>query len=423
MRKMPKDGGGSDSAGGPGKEPRIASQKRARNARHASEASAEVTSRRPELPSIAEAPVTACTPEQIAARGSRLPVNLALQGGGAHGAFGWGVLDRLLEDGRLAPDAISATSAGAMNAAVMAIGISEGGYDRARERLAQFWSEISSASSLWLPLQFPGWDQVAGGHGPLGGTSPWGARFAQWATPPSIGYFMFEAMTRTWSPYQLNPFDINPLRDILIKIVDFDRLRVCPHATRLFICATNVRTGKIRVFENHEMSPDVVMASACLPYLFKAVEIGGEHYWDGGFMGNPAIFPLIYRGASRDVVIVHINPIVREDLPTTAPEIFDRMNEISFNSSLMREMRAIAFVSRLLEEHRIDEGRYKRMLVHAIRDDAVMASFGTDTKFNPNWPFLQQLRDAGRLAASRWLDENFEHVGQKTSVDMAATYL
>ncbi|CAN0053746.1 unnamed protein product, partial [Phaeothamnion confervicola] len=363
---------------------------------------------------------TACTPEQLAARGDRRPVNLALQGGGAHGAFGWGVLDRLLEDGRLAPDAISATSAGAMNAVAMAVGMSEGGFDGARRRLAEFWNEVSRASMLWCPVKLPDWEAISGNPGPWNG-GQWAV--THWAAPPSIGYFLFEAMTRTWSPYQLNPFDLNPLRDVLTKVVDFERLRVCPHATRLFLSATNVRTGKIRVFENAEVSPDVVMASACLPYLFKAVEIAGEHYWDGGFMGNPAIFPLIYRGASSDVIIVHINPIVRDTLPTTAPEIFDRMNEISFNSSLMREMRAIAFVSRLLEENAIDDGRYKRMLIHAIRDDVVMARFGAESKLNAEWAFLQRLRDAGRTAADGWLKEHLGGVGVRTTIDLAATYL
>ncbi len=353
---------------------------------------------------------TACTPEQIAARGDRKPVNLALQGGGAHGAFGWGVLDRLLEDGRLAPDAVSATSAGAMNAVVMAIGISEGGYDGGRAKLTEFWSEVSRTARMWNPLGIGKWP---GGGGQ---DSPWNSGF-------SLGHVMFDAVTRMWSPYQLNPFDINPLKDVLTKVVDFDRLRTCPHATRLFLSATNVRTSKIRVFENAEITPDAVMASACLPYLFKAVEIDGEHYWDGGFMGNPAIFPLIYRGASQDVIIVHINPIVRAELPKTAPEILDRMNEISFNSSLMREMRAIAFVTRLLEDEAIDDGRYKRMMIHAIRNDEVMGRFGADSKLDPSWEFLTQLRDAGRAAADEWLIENFDHVGNRTTVDLAATYL
>lgn len=352
---------------------------------------------------------TACTPEQIAARGTRKPVNLALQGGGAHGAFGWGVLDKLLEDDRLALDAISATSAGAMNAVVMAIGVSEGGRDGARAKLAEFWGEVSRAGQLWSPVK--------------------GAPLEQWQqqvqlpNAASIGFFLFESMTRLWSPYDLNPFDINPLRDVLTKVVDFERLAHCPRATRLFICATNVRTGKIRVFENRDVTADVIMASACLPTIFKAVEIDGEHYWDGGFMGNPAIFPLIYQGASRDVIIVHINPIVREMLPRTAAEIFDRMNEIAFNSSLMREMRAVAFVSRLLEEEKIDESRYKRMLVHAIRNDEEMGKYGAETKMSPDWDFLVHLRDAGRAAATQWLAASMSGIGKRTTVDLAATYL
>jgi NTE family protein len=366
--------------------------------------------REPQSGSVGPHHESACTPEQIAARGSRKPVNLALQGGGAHGAFGWGVLDRLLEDGRLAPDAVSATSAGAMNAVVMAIGMSEGSYDGARTRLAEFWQEVSRAGQLWNPI----------GRAPWGGSN---GSSALWNGGASLSFLMLESMLRVWSPYQLNPFDFNPLRDVLVKIVDFERLRHCPRATRLFLSATNVRTSKIRVFENHEISPDVVMASACLPYIFKAVEIDGEHYWDGGFMGNPAIFPLIYRGASRDVIIVHINPIVRESVPTTATEIFDRMNEISFNSSLMREMRAIAFVGRLLESESLDDTRYRRMLIHSIRDDTEMGRYGAETKLDSSWEFLQTLRDKGRAAADAWLQGSFDAIGERTSVDLAGTYL
>lgn len=347
---------------------------------------------------------SACTPEQLKARGTRKPVNLALQGGGAHGAFGWGVLDKLLEDGRLALDAMSATSAGAMNAVVMAIGYSQGGRDGAREQLQRFWREVSLAGRIWNPVQ--------------------AASNGDFSTPASsIGYWMFETVTRVWSPYQLNPFDLNPLKDVLTKVVDFERLRRCPHAPRLFLSATNVRTSKIRVFENAEITADAVMASACLPYLFKAVEIDGEHFWDGGFMGNPAIFPLIYRGASRDVIVVHINPIVRDTLPTTAPEIFDRMNEISFNSSLMREMRAIAFVTKLLEEESVDDRRYKRMLIHSIRNDREMARHGVETKLDSSWTFLERLRDAGREAAALWLDASYGNVGKRTTVDLTETYL
>jgi NTE family protein len=352
---------------------------------------------------------SACTEEQVAARGSRLPINLALQGGGVHGAFAWGVLDRLLEDDRLAPDAISATSAGAMNAAVMAWGISQGGREGGRAKLAEFWHEIARRGELWgmpWPRLFDGW---MGGGGWPGDLSP--------------SYLMFQAITHTLSPYQLNPLDLNPLRDVLESVIDFDHLRHCPLATRLFICATNVRTGKIRVFENHELSADAILASACLPYIFKAVEIDGEAYWDGGFMGNPAIFPLIYSGASRDVVIVHINPLVQDRLPTTAPEIFDRMNEITFNSSLMREMRAIAFVGRLVDEERLDPSRYQRMLVHAISDDDEMRRLGAWSKLSPDGNLIRRLCERGRLAAGAWLEAHAADIGKRSSIDIVSTYL
>jgi NTE family protein len=352
---------------------------------------------------------TACTPEQIAARGTRKPVNLALQGGGTHGALTWGVLDKLLEDDRLALDAISATSAGAMNAVVMAWGISQGGREGGRAKLAEFWGKIGNCSSLWSPM---GFDMLA----PMSEESSW-----PFALTPA--YLAYQALISTFSPYQLNPLDFNPLRDILNSVVDFDGLKKCRFATRMFVSATNVRTGKIKIFPNVEISAEAVLASACLPNIFKAVEIDGEYYWDGGFMGNPAIFPLIYEGASRDVIIVHINPLVQDRLPTTAREIMDRMNEITFNSSLMREMRAIAFVSRLIEEHRLDTNRYRKMLIHAISDDDEMRKYGGGSKLTPDWPFIQHLFEAGRAAASRFLDTSFDNIGERSTVDIAATYL
>ena len=352
---------------------------------------------------------TACTREQITARGDRKPVNLALQGGGAHGAFAWGALDRLLEDDRIAVDAISATSAGAMNAVAMAIGMSIGGREGARQKLEEFWTAISEAGQLYSPVRPMPWERwLAINH---------------WRNDFSPSFHVFQAMTHLLSPYQLNPFDFNPLRDVLASVIDFERLNVCPLATRLFISATNVRTGKIKVFENADLTPEVVLASACLPYLFKAIEIDGEAYWDGGFMGNPAIFPLIYRGASNDVIVVHINPLVRNKLPRTAPEIFDRINEISFNSSLMREMRAIAFVSRLVDDASIDDSRYRKMLVHSIRDDDEMVHHGVATKLNPDWEFLTHLRDVGRAAATTWLADHFDDLGRRTTIDLAETYL
>jgi NTE family protein len=337
------------------------------------------------------------------------PVNLALQGGGAHGAFAWGVLDKIIEDGRISIEAISATSAGAMNAVVMAYGVSVGGMDGAREKLAEFWREISRAGELYSPVRTTPWEKILQLYGCHSEISP--------------TFMAFQAMTHMFSPYQLNPFNFNPLKDVLTEVVDFNRLRTCNHATRLFLSATNVRTGKIKVFENSEMTPDAVMASACLPYVFQAVEIDGEPYWDGGFMGNPALFPLIYKCKTRDIVIVHINPIVREKLPKSAPEIFDRMNEISFNSSLMRELRAIEFVTRLIDEGALDSKNYQRMRIHSISDDAEMAHLGVATKLNPDWDFLCRLRDAGRRRAADWLEKNFDTIGTKSSVDLAEVYL
>jgi NTE family protein len=205
-------------------------------------------------------------------------------------------------------------------------------------------------------------------------------------------------MTHVFSPYQINPFNLNPLKSVLSEVIDFDRLAKCNRAPRLFLSATNVRTGEIKVFENDAMSVDVVLASACLPYLFYAVEIDGEHYWDGGFMGNPAIFPLIYNRDSKDVILVHINPIERKKLPKTAAEIFNRMDEMS-----MREMRAVAFVTKLIDDNVLDRGKYSRMHIHSIRDDAAMAELGVATKLNPDWDFLCRLRDSGRAKAAECL--------------------
>jgi NTE family protein len=343
------------------------------------------------------------------AKGNQKLVSLALQGGGAHGAFAWGVLDKLLEDSRLSIDAISATSAGAMNAVVVAYGVSIGGPDGARAKLTEFWREISRAGQVFSPLGAFPWQQWLHASGFRSEFSP--------------AYFAFQAITHAFSPYQLNPFNFNPLKDVLVKVVDFDRLSSCNRATRLFLSATNVRSGKIKLFDNAAMSADVVLASACLPYLFQAVQIEGEYYWDGGFMGNPAIFPLIYNAGSRDVIIVHINPIERTKLPTSAPEIFDRMNEISFNSSLMREMRAVAFITKLIDDNVLDASKYRRMLIHSIRDDAAMIELGVATKLSPDWGFLCRLRDAGRNKTGEWLERNLDKVGHASTVDLSEIFL
>jgi NTE family protein len=333
-------------------------------------------------------------------------INLALQGGGAHGAFTWGVLNRLLEDDRIAFDGISASSAGAMNAVVLAFGLAAGGRNGAKRALSGFWRRIAHAASLG-PLQPTLFDRMAGNH--------------SFESSPS--YLAFDMLTRLFSPYELNPFNHNPLRDILAQVVDFEAVRKARCPIKLYLSATNVRTGKVRIFDNDEVSIDSVLASACLPFLFQAVEIDGEHYWDGGYMGNPAIFPLIYGCDSRDIVIVHINPIERAQLPKTAAEILNRVNEISFNSSLMREMRAIAFVTRLIDDGRISGGEMKRMFIHGIEADDVMREMSAATKLDADWDRLNALKDVGRRHAGMWLDASFNRVGKESTIDIGEKYL
>ena len=335
----------------------------------------------------------------------RKSINLALQGGGAHGAFAWGAIDALLADGRIDIEAVSATSAGAMNAVVLADALTEGDHDHARERLTAFWRAIAAAGAAYNPVR------------PL---KDWTGRALPVEQSPF--YWMFDTMIRVFSPYQLNPFNFNPLRNVLDKHVDFDRLRRTK-GVHVHLCATNVETGKVRIFNRPELSTDAVLASACLPFLFQTIEIDGSHYWDGGYIGNPAIFPLIYESRSCDVVIVHINPINRPGVPKTAPEILNRINEISFNSSLMREMRAIAFVTRLIAQHKLEASEMKQMLIHSIRDDEVMTAHSIASKLNPDWQFLCGLRDSGKSTTTRWLRTHFADIGRRSTVDLEAEFL
>ncbi len=332
-------------------------------------------------------------------------LNLALQGGGAHGAFTWGVLDRLLEEERLEIDGISGTSAGAMNAAVLAEGYCKGGREGARAALGDFWERVGHLGSL-NPLQ--------------GGPIDW--MNDVWKIDPAPSDLLFDTISRVLSPYQFNPLNWNPLRTLLEDAIDFKTLAGYD-GIKLFISATNVRSGKNRVFEHAELSADVLLASACLPFLFQAVEIDGEPYWDGGYMGNPAIYPLIYNCASRDIAIVQINPLTRDELPRTAPEILDRINEISFNSTLVREMRAIAFVSRLIDEQALDSTKYKRLNIHIVEAEDEMDDLGVASKMNARPDFLQRLHRIGRGAAERWLAESFDAVGERSSIDIVDRFL
>lgn len=323
------------------------------------------------------------------------PLNLALQGGGSHGAFTWGVLDALLEDGGFVLEGISGTSAGAMNAVALAHGFSQAalqhkdaaeahraGCALARESLTRLWEGVGAMGSLmWgVPLQ---------GNPLLGMMSQW------------------------LSPYQTNPLGINPLRGLLERVVDFDALCHARRASvpKVFVCATNVRTGRGEIFSGARLSADAVMASACLPLMFKAVPIGGEHYWDGGFSGNPALYPLIYQTQCADVLLVQINPIEHRDLPDTAQEIMERMNEVTFNASLLGELRAIDFVRRLLAEGRLDPQHYKSMRMHRIDGGSVLAPFGDASKMRADMGFVRQLFQLGRTEGERWLHRHRRDVG------------
>jgi len=336
-------------------------------------------------------------------------LNLAIQGGGAHGAFAWGILDALLEDGKVDIAAITATSAGAMNAVVAAHGMMEGGTDGARQKLSEFWKRVADSRAPFSPVSLNTMKKL---------WDPW-----KLMTGPMFQWF--DALTHAVSPYEFNPWDFNPLRDALKATVDFDK--VCVESPfRLFISATNVRSGKVRVFKTPEITADVILAAACLPYLFKAVEIGGEAYWDGGYVANPALWPLFYEDLPNDILICHINPERREKVPRTSAEIMDRLNEISFNASLMAELRAIAFVQKLLEKDQLKDDmreRYKDINVHAIRADQDLGGMGVESKFNTDWAYLTKLRDLGRAAARRWQANHLGAVGKRSSIDLQGEYL
>ena len=335
-------------------------------------------------------------------------ISLALQGGGTHGAFTWGALERLLEDDRIEIDGVSGTSAGAINAAILVQGLMEGGHAGAIRTLDTFWRDIGAKLSV-SPLRSLPWEQAI-----------WGYDLTY-----SIAWQTFDTLTRMLSPYQLNPFPVeyNPLRKALEEAIDFEVLHREGRTPRLFVSATSVRTGKPRVFSRRELSVDALMASACLPQIFKAVEIEGEPYWDGGYLGNPALWPLYEQGGPPDLVIIQLNPIVRDEIPTTPSDIINRLNEITFNGSLMAEMRAIDFVQRLLDAGRLEQPRYRRLFLHVIEDEDRMRGFKLSTKLNGDWGFLSILRGYGRDAAEKWLDEHFDKLGRESSLDVRTRYL
>ena len=331
-------------------------------------------------------------------------INLALQGGGAHGAFTWGVLDKILEDGRLDVEAISGTSAGAMNAVVYAEGYMDNGRDGARASLEKYWKAVSDEGS------------ISGGA-----SSTFDAMFKPFGFDKSPALWWMDTLTHYASPYELNPLGLNPLRDLLSKTIDFAKVRACPHI-RLFISATNVHTGKIAVFEGKDLTIDHVMASACLPLVFQAVEIDGVPYWDGGYMGNPALFPLLYENACPDTLIVEINPVERNETPKTAQDIQNRLNEITFNGALLRELRAVEFVQRLIDQGKIGPPDYNRPFIHRVDGGATLAAYSAASKMDASWDKLTALRDIGRAAAKTWIDTHYDDVGVKDTLDLRAAF-
>ena len=325
-------------------------------------------------------------------------IDLALQGGGGHGAFTWGVLDRLLAEPRLRIDGISGTSAGAMNAAVLVDGYVRGGPEAAREALAVFWNRVSRAAR-YSPFR----------------RSPLDILLGRWTLDHSPAYIAADMMARLFSPYDLPPGGPNPLREVLAACVDFARLS--DSSIKLFVTATNVHTGRGRVFRNAEITPDVLLASACLPTLFQAVEIGGELYWDGGYSGNPTITPLVRECTSSDIVLVQINPVERTDSPRSAREILNRLNEVSFNAVLLKELRMIALLRQVAQGGRSEAAKWASMRIHRVTSD-VLTGLGSSSKLNAEWDFFVMLRGEGYRCTEEFLAQHGADLGRRSSLDL-----
>ena len=325
-------------------------------------------------------------------------VDLALQGGGAHGAFTWGVLDRLLEEEWLTIEAISGTSAGAMNAAVMAAAHASAGRDGARQAMEAFWRRVSEAAAF-SPLR----------------RSPIDVLLGRWSLDYSPAYLAFDLMARVFSPYDLAFGGVNPLSKVLADSIDFACLAGAP--IKLFVTATNVRTGRPRVFRNSELSADALLASACLPAMFQAVEIDGEAYWDGGYSGNPTMTPLIQESVSDDTILVAINPVERPGVPRSARDILNRLNEVSFNAVLLKELRMMALLRKVASPNDAEVAHWSRMRVHLIRSE-MMVELGSSSKLNAEWAFLTLLRDEGRRAADAFLSAHGGDLGRRSTVDI-----
>jgi NTE family protein len=331
-----------------------------------------------------------------APRRAKVVVDFALQGGGSHGAFTWGVLDRLLEEPWLEVEGVSGTSAGAMNAAVLADGWAAGGAAGARKALDIYWRHVSDAARF-SPFQ----------------RTPLDRMFGRWSLDHSPMFVAMDFMSRLFSPYQLNPGGLNALAPILEKEIDFERLRNSP--IKVFITATNVRTGRPRVFRNADITPEVLMASACLPTLFQAVEIDGESYWDGGYSGNPTLAPLVGELVSDDTILIPINPVERPGTPKTVAEILNRLNEVSFNAVLIKELKMMALLRQNTVPGNSEGAEWARMRVHMVRNP-VMNKLGYSSKLNAEWDFLSMLRDQGRKSAEEFLAQHADDIGKRSTL-------
>ncbi len=329
-----------------------------------------------------------------------LTVDLALQGGGSHGAFTWGVLDRLLQEPWFKIEGISGTSAGAMNAAVLAHGHARGGAHGARAALDEFWGRVANAA-LYSPFR----------------RSPLDVLMGRWTMDTSPLFLAADVAARLFSPYDLNPGGTNPLTEILAGCIDFEEVRRAP--IRLFITATNVRTGRGRVFRNADITPEVLLASACLPTMFQAVEIDGEPYWDGGYSGNPTITPLVRECASRDTILIQVNPVERGGTPRSAREILNRLNEVSFNATLLKELRMIAILRQVANPGNSEGAQWAEMRIHRVSSE-IMTDLGYSSKLNAEWAFLSMLKDEGRRAAETFLDAEAGNLGHRSSLDLDA---
>lgn len=325
-------------------------------------------------------------------------VSFALQGGGAHGAFTWGVMDRILEDGRIEIEGVTGTSAGGMNALAIAQGLMEGGPQRAREVMRELWQRISDK----------------GKNSSLNNRGPIDKMMDNYTMYNSPGFMFFDFLSRIFSPYELNPMQIDPLKEVVDKTFDFEKLRKYK-GLKAFLCATHVRTGKLKVFPIDEIKSECLQATACLPTIHQAVKVDGEYYWDGGFIGNPVFFPLIYNCESPDIIMIQLNPTNREEIPKTSRGIADRLNEITNNATVLREMRAVHFITDLIDKGIIGEDKIKRVYMHLIEDEDTFKDLGWSSKLNTEWEFFMHLFEKGRLAGDKWIKENYKNIGEKTT--------